>query len=93
MSVQLPLCILSYRLALSGGRSSRGSGMRRVSSREWPFNVVTLLSSRGFRRSGDHLLQCGAVHRDLDLVHFVPWEAEALELTLERRPGSPPRRR
>jgi len=61
---------------LSGGRSSRGSGMRcSVMTPSW---VRLLVGGRG------DLLERRPVAADLDFVDFVPREAEALELTLER---------
>src|SRR5690348_10944544 len=85
MSWQLPACIFSNRFTLSGGRSSRGKGMRRSISRTvWPRLVTSdppaMLSGAG----ADHLLQRGMIQVHLDLVHFVPRKPETLELALER---------
>src|SRR5215831_1773115 len=68
-------------LTLSGGRSSRGSGMRRSISRAGCMSVVMLVLSGA---GADDLPQRRVVHVHLHSVDFVPRKAKPFEFALER---------
>src|SRR6185295_2653113 len=75
--------IFSNRLTLSGGRSSRGSGMRRSICRAGWVSVVTGYSPWPSGLGGDDVLQGGVVQVHLHGMDFIPRKTESLEFALE----------